>query len=61
MAELEPFTDVIVVLPGIMGSTLKLDDDIVWGPSGGALLRAVRTFGHSLKDLTVPQGTGNAA
>jgi len=59
VAELEPFTDVIVVLPGIMGSTLKLDDDIVWGPSGGALLRAVRTFGHSLKDLTVPQGTGD--
>lgn len=55
MAELEPFADVIVVLPGIMGSTLKLDDDIVWGPSGGALLRAVRTLGRNLKDLTVPQ------
>ena len=41
--------DFVVFLPGIMGSTLSRDGVLVWGPSAGAALRAVRTFGGSCR------------
>lgn len=31
--------DMVVVLPGIMGSTLAKDGSLVWAPSAGAVLR----------------------
>lgn len=35
-------TDLVVVLPGIMGSTLRrADGKLVWAPSTGAALRVV--------------------
>jgi pimeloyl-ACP methyl ester carboxylesterase len=52
-------TDLVVVLPGIMGSTLSRDGRLVWAPSAGAALRAVRTFGGSLKQLQLPEGVGD--
>lgn len=52
-------TDVAVVLPGIMGSTLHKDGTLVWAPSAGALLRAIRTFGDSIASLRLPQGIGD--
>jgi pimeloyl-ACP methyl ester carboxylesterase len=51
--------DFVVVLPGIMGSTLSRDGGLVWAPSAGAALRAVRTFGGSLKRLQLPEGIGD--
>ena len=51
--------DVIVVLPGIMGSTLSKDGKLVWAPSAGALLNTITTFGRSISDLTLPQGIGD--
>ena len=52
--------DVVVVLPGILGSTLAKDGKLVWAPSAGSVVRAVRTLGHSVKDLELPEGLGDA-
>src|SRR5262244_746526 len=49
-------TDPVVVLPGIMGSTLAKDGHLVWAPSAGAVLRAIATFGRSVTRLTLPDG-----
>ena len=46
-------------LPGILGSTLSRDGGLVWGPSAGAVLRVVKTFGGSLKQLRLPDGVGD--
>jgi len=43
--------DVVICLPGIMGSVLRKDGDDVWNVSGGALLSALQTFGGSIQDL----------
>ena len=49
--------DLVVVVPGIMGSRLAdADGRAVWGPSGEALLRGIRTLGGSLKGLALPRG-----
>jgi pimeloyl-ACP methyl ester carboxylesterase len=42
-----------------MGSTLSQDGVLVWGPSAGAALRVVRTFGKSLRQLRLPEGVGD--
>ncbi|MEU2395891.1 hypothetical protein [Streptomyces sp. NPDC007369] len=53
-------TDLVVVLPGIMGSRLaNADGKPVWDLSGGALWRGLRLFGPSLASLRVPKDTGN--
>lgn len=51
--------DLIVVLPGIMGSTLAVDGRPVWEPSAGAALRAIGTLGGSLSGLALPDGIGD--
>jgi hypothetical protein len=51
--------DVVVVLPGIMGSQLRQDGHLVWGPSAGAALRAITTFGRSVSRLQLPYGIGD--
>lgn len=43
--------DLVVVLPGILGSTLRKDGRVVWGPSGGFAVRAIKSFGRSVNDL----------
>src|SRR5262245_22378711 len=43
--------DVVVCLPGITCSVLQKDGRDVWNISGGALLNALRTLGHSIGDL----------
>jgi len=54
-----PPTDLVVVLPGIMGSTLRSPDGLVWAPSAGSVLSAVRTFGRSITRLRLPEGIGD--
>jgi pimeloyl-ACP methyl ester carboxylesterase len=44
-------SDVIVLLPGILGSELQKHGKTVWGLSAGSMFRALRTVGGSLKDL----------
>jgi hypothetical protein len=41
--------DLVVVLPGIMGSTLAKDGKPIWAPSVGSVLRAIVTFGGSIR------------
>jgi hypothetical protein len=51
--------DLVVVLPGILGSTLRKDGHLVWAPSAGSALRAITTFGASVKRLKLPEGIGD--
>ena len=43
-----PMRDLMVLLPGIMGSVLKKDGRVVWGFSSGAAARALFTGGRSV-------------
>jgi pimeloyl-ACP methyl ester carboxylesterase len=43
--------DVIVLLPGILGSVLQRDGKDVWAPSAGAVWRGLWSLGRSVKDL----------
>ena len=52
-------TDLAVVLPGILGSTLAQDGHLVWAPSAGSALRAIGTFGASITRLELPAGIGD--
>jgi hypothetical protein len=52
--------DVVVVVQGILGSTLRKDGKPVWAPSAGAVTRAIRTFGQSVRGLKLPEGIGEA-
>ena len=54
-----PLTDLVVVLPGILGSTLRQDGHLIWAPSAGSALRAITTFGASLQRLELPAGIGD--
>ncbi len=54
-----PSSDLVVVLPGIMGSTLSRHGKPVWSPSGGALLQAIASLGRNLKALRLPDGIGD--
>jgi pimeloyl-ACP methyl ester carboxylesterase len=47
--------DVVVCIPGITGSVLQKDGRDVWNISGGALISALTTFGHSITDLKLEQ------
>ena len=54
--------DVVVVVPGIMGSELAdRNGTLVWSVTEGrrAVARAIRTLGRSLKDLKLPDGIGD--
>ena len=52
-------TDVVVVLPGILGSTLEKNGTPVWAPSLGAVAEMIRTFGRAIPDLRLPSGIGD--
>jgi hypothetical protein len=43
--------DVVVCLPGITGSVLQKNGRDVWNISGGAVIDALTTLGHSIGDL----------
>ncbi|MFD4246539.1 hypothetical protein ACFWP3_33820 [Streptomyces sp. NPDC058525] len=52
--------DLVVVLPGIMGSRLAdADGTPVWDLSGGALWHGLRTFGRSVNRLRLPKDIGD--
>jgi len=53
-------TDLVVVLPGIMGSTLvNAEGELIWAPSAGAALRAVGVFSRGLRQYELPEGIGD--
>jgi hypothetical protein len=49
----EPMPDVVVLVPGIMGSVLAKDGREMWGPSRGALLRGFLSRGRNLDELAL--------
>jgi hypothetical protein len=49
----QPMGDVVVLLPGILGSVLERDGKEVWAPSPGAIGRALWTLGRSVKSLAL--------
>jgi pimeloyl-ACP methyl ester carboxylesterase len=51
MASKQPMGDVIVLLPGILGSVLERDGRDVWAMSAGAAWRAILSLGHNVEDL----------
>ncbi|MBN4005430.1 lecithin--cholesterol acyltransferase [Nostoc sp. LPT] len=51
MANKIPIGDMVVVLPGIMGSVLQKDGIDLWNFSGQALVQVIKTFGKRVKDL----------
>lgn len=50
--------DVVVLLPGLLGSVLVRNGKEVWGLSGGALLRALTSFGGSVESLALKADSG---
>lgn len=51
MAKRKPARDVVVLLPGILGSVLQRDGKDVWAFSKGAAWRGLLSLGRSVKDL----------
>jgi pimeloyl-ACP methyl ester carboxylesterase len=51
--------DLVVVLPGILGSTLARDGQEAWAPSAGVVWQAIRSFGASIQSLTLPSDLGD--
>ena len=47
----QPMGDVVVLLPGILGSVLQREGRDVWAMSPGAAFRALVSLGRSVKDL----------
>lgn len=59
--EAEPLElrDLVVILPGILGSTLGRDGQKLWAPSAGAVWSAIRSFGASIDSLTLSADLGD--
>jgi pimeloyl-ACP methyl ester carboxylesterase len=56
---LSTVTDLVVVLPGLLGSSLRLGDKLVWAPSAGSAIRAITTFGAVAGELRLPDDLGD--
>jgi hypothetical protein len=51
--------DVIVLIPGILGSVLVKDGQEVWGASSKSVVSNLATFGRALKGLKLDPGAGH--
>jgi len=47
----QPMGDVVILLPGILGSALTRDGEDVWAPTPGAVGRALWSLGRSIRSL----------
>jgi hypothetical protein len=47
----QPMNDVVVLVPGILGSVLTRDGKEVWAPSPGAIGRGLWSLGRSVREL----------
>lgn len=50
-------TDLVVVVPGIMGSVLEVEGSEIWATSTSALLRIGTSFGRSFRRLALTEDT----
>jgi hypothetical protein len=57
----QPFGDLLVVIPGIMGSVLTVDGRDVWTVEGRKLLPALARLASTRKRLQLPSGLGDRA
>ena len=55
----QPMPDVIVLVPGILGSVLVKDGREIWGASGSSIARNLVTFGNALNELALPPRIGH--
>lgn len=55
----QPMADVIVVLPGILGSTLTKGGKEVWGTSIGGIARNLLSLGENYRELRLPVDIGD--
>jgi hypothetical protein len=60
MTSKPPMRDLIVILPGILGSVLQKDGRDLWAVSGQAIWNILRTGGHAVGDLKVQQDDPDA-
>lgn len=51
--------DLVVVLPGIMGSALYKNGKPAWDPTLDGVVDALKTLGRSISSLTLPAGVGD--
>jgi Lecithin:cholesterol acyltransferase len=59
MPQKQPMSDVIILVPGILGSVLVKNGREVWGASGSSIAGNLITFGKALGRLELPQGIGH--
>src|SRR5688572_23060620 len=55
----EVIRDLVVVLPGILGSTLALNGQMVWEISPGGVMRGIRQFAGKAPKLSLPTDIGD--
>ena len=55
----QPLDDLVVVIPGILGSTLHRDGKDVWAPTPSGILHTLRHFGQSITSLELPVDIGD--
>ena len=51
--------DVVVVLPGIMGSVLQKDGSDLWAPTGAAVLRALWDIDETASSLALSEDSAD--
>jgi pimeloyl-ACP methyl ester carboxylesterase len=59
MAQPQTMRDLVVVVPGILGSVLVRDGREIWGASGKSIIGNLVTFGRALKELKLEPGIGH--
>ncbi|MER8886819.1 hypothetical protein [Mesorhizobium sp. M0816] len=59
MIQKKVMRDLLVVLPGILGSTLQLHGKEIWGLRTGTIVSSLFALGQNFKRLTLPAGVGH--
>jgi pimeloyl-ACP methyl ester carboxylesterase len=59
MIQPQPMRDLVVFIPGILGSVLVKDDSEVWGASGRSVIDNLLTLGRAIKALKLEPGIGH--
>jgi hypothetical protein len=59
MPQQQPMRDLLVLIPGILGSVLVKDGREVWGASAQSVIGNLVTFGRALKGLKLESGVKN--
>ncbi|MDZ8257005.1 lipase/acyltransferase domain-containing protein [Nostoc sp. ChiQUE01b] len=60
MANKAPMKDIIVILPGILGSVLQKDGKDLWAVSGQAIWQVLTNFSNTIHNLKLGQDDANA-